>query len=119
MVSIYVIVYYLLLLFDKENSNNGRTRRKPKVTIAVPAYNEGKNILKALDSILGLKYPRDKLKIFVIDDGSKDDTRKEIRAFIRKHPELETDLIVNHKTQIKCIHHILGMDLRALKNDPQ
>ena len=40
----------------------------------VPAYNEGKTVLKSLDSILASDYPADKLEILAIDDGSVDDT---------------------------------------------
>lgn len=46
----------------------------PSCTVIVPAYNEGKTVLKSLDSILASDYPADKLEILAIDDGSVDDT---------------------------------------------
>ena len=46
----------------------------PTCTVIVPAYNEGKTVLKSLDSILASDYPADKLEILAIDDGSVDDT---------------------------------------------
>lgn len=46
----------------------------PECTIIVPAYNESRNVLPALKSVLELDYPAEKLEIIAINDGSKDDT---------------------------------------------
>jgi hyaluronan synthase len=46
----------------------------PKVTVIVPAYNEGKLVYHTLMSIAESYYPHEKLEILSIDDGSKDDT---------------------------------------------
>jgi cellulose synthase/poly-beta-1,6-N-acetylglucosamine synthase-like glycosyltransferase len=46
----------------------------PTITIAVPVYNEEKTISKTVKSLLSLDYPIDKIKIFIVDDGSKDNT---------------------------------------------
>ena len=48
--------------------------RLPVCTVVVPAYNEGKQVLKTLKSIADGDYPDDKIHIIVIDDGSIDDT---------------------------------------------
>ena len=44
----------------------------PSVSIIIPAYNEGKVIEKTIRSVLELSYKQK--EIFVVDDGSKDDT---------------------------------------------
>jgi len=46
----------------------------PDCTVIVPAYNEGKGVLTALESVLASDYPADRLHIIAIDDGSVDDT---------------------------------------------
>ncbi|MBW3022372.1 glycosyltransferase [Candidatus Woesearchaeota archaeon] len=46
----------------------------PKVTVIVPAFNEEATIEKTLDSLLALNYPKEKLEIIVVDDGSTDRT---------------------------------------------
>ena len=46
----------------------------PVLTVIVPAYNEGKLVWKTLHSIAGSHYPKHKIQIIAIDDGSKDDT---------------------------------------------
>ncbi|NRR91052.1 glycosyltransferase family 2 protein [Winogradskyella undariae] len=46
----------------------------PTVTIIVPAYNEGKQVWDTLMSLAESNYPKNKMQILSIDDGSKDDT---------------------------------------------
>ncbi len=53
----------------------------PGVSIVVPAYNEEKNIGDAIESLLQLDYPKDRLEIVVVDDGSKDRTYDEAKRY--------------------------------------
>lgn len=46
----------------------------PSCTVLVPAYNEGALVWQTLLSIAQSDYPKEKLEIIAIDDGSKDDT---------------------------------------------
>lgn len=48
--------------------------RLPSVTVLVPAYNEGAQVRGSLVSLVCSDYPREKLQIIAIDDGSRDDT---------------------------------------------
>lgn len=48
----------------------------PTVTVIVPAYNEGKQVWDTLMSLHESNYPKEKLQILSIDDGSVDDTWK-------------------------------------------
>ena len=59
----------------------------PSVTIFVPCYNEAKTVAKTLDSILALEYPKDKLSVFAIDDGSTDGTAGVLEAYTT-HPQV-------------------------------
>ncbi len=60
----------------------------PKVTIIVPAYNEGAMVEKALYSAVASDYPADRLEIICIDDGSKDDTWTYIERAQQRFPHL-------------------------------
>ncbi len=46
----------------------------PTCTVIVPAYNEGKQVWNTLQSLANSDFPKDKLQLFAIDDGSVDDT---------------------------------------------
>src|SRR5690554_5836724 len=46
----------------------------PTCTVIVPAYNEGKQVYETLRSLANSDYPKNKMQLIAIDDGSKDDT---------------------------------------------
>lgn len=46
----------------------------PTCTVIVPAYNEGKQVWATLHSLAASDFPKGKLQLIAIDDGSKDDT---------------------------------------------
>ncbi|MEJ2697054.1 MAG: glycosyltransferase [Candidatus Sulfobium sp.] len=67
-----------------------RFGQAPFLTVIIPAYNEGPMVAKTIDSVAAAAYPRERLEIFVVDDGSKDDTWKHIRHAAMRHPGLVT-----------------------------
>ncbi len=60
----------------------------PSVTVIVPAYNEGADVAKSIDSIARSNYPREKLQIIAIDDGSKDDTWHHMEIAAKRHSDI-------------------------------
>jgi cellulose synthase/poly-beta-1,6-N-acetylglucosamine synthase-like glycosyltransferase len=47
---------------------------QPEVSVLIPAYNEENNIKACLDAVMEAEYPKDRIEIMVIDDGSSDKT---------------------------------------------
>ncbi len=64
----------------------------PKLTVIVPAYNEGAMVAQTIESIAQSDYPHDRLEIFVVDDGSQDDTWEYISSAAKRFPGLVTPL---------------------------
>jgi hyaluronan synthase len=64
----------------------------PTLSVVIPAYNEGAMVLKSIQSVVEADYPRDRLEIVVIDDGSRDDTWRYISEAAERYPELVTAL---------------------------
>jgi hyaluronan synthase len=60
----------------------------PRVTVIIPAYNEGAMVEKAIYSVAASDYPADRLEIFCIDDGSKDNTWEYMQRAQSRYPEL-------------------------------
>jgi hyaluronan synthase len=46
----------------------------PTITIIIPAYNEGRQILHTVRSVMNSRYPTEKMQVICVDDGSEDDT---------------------------------------------
>lgn len=60
----------------------------PRVTVIIPAYNEGAMVEKSIYAAVASDYPADRLEIICIDDGSKDDTWAYIDRARRRYPKL-------------------------------
>ena len=60
----------------------------PFCSVIVPAYNEGKGVFAALESICQNGYPDNRLEIIALNDGSIDDTLKWMNMAAEKHPHL-------------------------------
>lgn len=81
-----------MLLFRYREATAATPQSAPALTVIIPAYNEGPMVGQTIDSIANANYPRDWLEIFVIDDGSRDDTWEHITAAAKRHPLLVTPL---------------------------
>ena len=46
------------------------------VSVVIPAYNKEDSILQTVEAVKNIDYPKDKIEIIVVDDGSNDDTVK-------------------------------------------
>lgn len=57
---------------------------KPLVTFVVPVYNYGDKVCRALDSIKAQTI--NNFEVFVVNDGSKDDTEEIIKEYIKSDP---------------------------------
>lgn len=64
----------------------------PPLTVVIPAYNEGAMVLKSIESVVHADYPRDRLEVLVVDDGSKDDTWSYISQAAERYPGVVTAL---------------------------
>ena len=60
----------------------------PYVTLLIAAFNEEKVIAQKIENSLQLIYPRDRLQILVMDDGSEDRTQEIIKSYADRGVEL-------------------------------
>jgi hyaluronan synthase len=60
----------------------------PHLTVVIPAYNEGAMVLRSIASVAEADYPKDRLEIVVVDDGSRDDTWTYIQSAAQRYPHL-------------------------------
>ncbi len=88
--ALYFQIFMLLILFENKKRNKTKINKDffPSVSIIVPCWNEVTTIEGTLKSLLELDYPKDKLKIYVVDDGSTDGTGDKVKEFL-PHPQIE------------------------------
>src|SRR5215203_1737876 len=64
---------------EKPQSNTIGTEL-PSVAIVIPTYNNVSLLLECLESVRGLDYPRDRVEVIVVDNGSTDRTLSVLRS---------------------------------------
>ena len=94
-VSIFLIIYpsviypSLVCLFGLIRPRRVKHRSWfPSVTVLIPAYNEAQNIAATIQNKLDQDYPRDRVEIIVISDGSTDGTDDIVRQFSSQNVRL-------------------------------
>lgn len=83
-------VYTLLLsvLWMRYRPFKAEEPEWPKVTVVIPAFNEGPMVGRSIRSVAACDYPKDKLEVIVVDDGSRDDTFFHMQHLRREFPGL-------------------------------
>jgi cellulose synthase/poly-beta-1,6-N-acetylglucosamine synthase-like glycosyltransferase len=91
------IVRHFIFSFAVLTSTQGRnqtgttkdTPYQPIVSVLIPAYDEEQVIGRILQRMTELTYPKDKLKIIVIDDASKDNTGRIADQYSKAYAHVE------------------------------
>jgi biofilm PGA synthesis N-glycosyltransferase PgaC len=115
------LLYLLLLgnISQKQNRpflKNNRTKMYsesdlPIVSILIPVYNEESVITRRIANIFESIYPKGKLQLVVIDSGSSDNTRSEIRSNFQDRVTLVTEAERNGKA------HAINLGLEACNGE--
>ncbi len=143
-VTLYIEVFFLITFFEESDNLdtrtvNGKLSYYPSTTIIVPCWNEEKTVSKTIHSLLRLNYPKNKLKIFIVDDGSTDSTWEVIQKFASnpqvtllkkenggKHTAVNLAILQTSSELIGCLDADSYVEMNALleighafNNDPQ
>lgn len=81
--ALYFEVFLLISFFEKKPAlkTAQRPARYPSVSLIVPCYNEEATLAQTVHSLQALEYPKDKLSIVIVDDGSRDRTLEIANTF--------------------------------------
>lgn len=116
-VGLYFQVFLLLSFLGsregkKTNKINLKQKHFPTVSIIVPCYNEEKTVERTMQSLLALSYPEDKLKVIVVDDGSRDNTWQVLQRF-----KQEERIVLLQKQNEGSKYHALNFGLAHVDTD--
>jgi cellulose synthase/poly-beta-1,6-N-acetylglucosamine synthase-like glycosyltransferase len=85
--------YYLAFLsLRRKDKHSVVPQGTPSVTIQLPIYNEKYVASRLVDAVCAMDYPKDKMKIMVLDD-SDDDTTDMLHELINQHKKNGFDII--------------------------
>ena len=94
----FVIVFYGLIVISRNfkrnksaNTPNSKTSNKdlPVLDILVAARDEENVITRLVERLFNLNYPKNKLNIYIIDDGSTDKTPLILDRLSREYEKLK------------------------------
>jgi glycosyltransferase involved in cell wall biosynthesis len=88
----------------------------PRVAIVIPVLNEEKILLKSLELFCGQSFPKNRFKLFIVDNDSTDNTREIIEIFRIKHTDINISLLSEYRKGIKFatstgFYHALDSDI--------
>ena len=84
--------YYLAFLSSRRKDENSITEiGEPTITIQLPIYNEKYVATRLVDAVCAQDYPKDKLKIMILDD-SDDETVNLMHQIVLKYQSLGFDI---------------------------
>lgn len=94
---LFITLYFesfLLVTFLSKPARERRTKiavkstaTSPKVAIIVPCWNEETTIAGTVESLLALEYPKEKLSLILVNDGSTDGTSAVMDSY-SEHPQI-------------------------------
>ncbi len=82
---IYSSIFHLILLFENREKFNRKRPLIKGLSLIIPAFNESKNIIKTLKRVVKMNYPKNKMEVLVIDDGSEDNTFELAKNFSKNY----------------------------------
>ena len=122
-IAVYLSVVWIIVFLKNKKNLLKQTKLTsfPSVTFLVPAYNEEKHIGKCLRSLINLDYPKEKLKITVINDGSTDKTAEIAKKFkgirvINKKNEGSKAAAMNYGLKFVDTEFVACMDADSFAN---
>lgn len=91
--AVYVQLFFLVTYIEKRKAikiieeDTTQVTTFPTVAIIVPCWNEEKTVHGTIESLLAMEYPKEKLQLVIVDDGSTDNTWQEILHY-KDHPQI-------------------------------
>lgn len=101
----FIVVLWLVATFKQRPLE--KRDITPSVSIIICAFNEEKHIRQKINNCLDLDYPKDRIEILVISDGSTDDTDRILAEIDR--PTVKTHRVSKQQGKTECQNLAVSM----------
>lgn len=83
----YVAYFLVMVHFSRKTVRTRSAQIFPSVTLLIPTYNEEGVILRKLQNVSELDYPKDKIEVLIVDSASTDKTLECVKEFVKDAQE--------------------------------
>lgn len=80
----------------------------PAIAVVIPTLDEESQILAKLEDMETCEYPKDRMKLIVVDGGSTDRTADLVREKISKGSRIELVCLNNSRSKVSQVNHVLA-----------
>ncbi|MBU1051847.1 MAG: glycosyltransferase [Nanoarchaeota archaeon] len=96
-VALYFFSFFIILTIKNNEKlfSYPKPEKKFSISVLTPAHNEEESIQDTVEHIMALEYPKNKMEVIVLNDGSTDNTSKIVRKLMKRYKNLK--LIDNEK----------------------
>ncbi len=93
-------IYSVIEAYKRKNYES-HPKKTPSISIVIPAHNEESTIINSVISVVCNNYPKNKVQIVVVDDGSTDRTVELLKKYAEQNPKINL-LILSQKNAGKA-----------------
>lgn len=76
-----------------------------KISVIVPTYNRANILPMCLDSLVKQEYPKSDFEIIIVDNNSKDNTKKVCENYIKKYPDISLRYVLEKRQGLVYARH--------------
>jgi len=80
-VTLFIALFWIQIFLFRDKEQQEIVRKGYSVSIIVPVHNEESTIKDTLESLMNIDYPKDKIEIIVVNDGSTDKTKDIVEGY--------------------------------------
>lgn len=90
-IALYMFSFFIILTIrNKERLfSYPEMKKEYRVSVLIPAYNEEDSIEETIRYVMELEYPKSKIEVIVINDGSRDGTLGKVKKLLGRYKNLK------------------------------
>ncbi|MBU1129033.1 MAG: glycosyltransferase, partial [Nanoarchaeota archaeon] len=88
---LYMLSFFVILTIRNKEAifSYPKIKKFFSVSVLVPVYNEEKSVEQTIKHLLNLNYPKNKIEIILLNDGSTDKTKEIIEKYVKKYNNIK------------------------------